>query len=263
MNSPIVLSIAGIDPSSGAGIYADIKTISTIGAYPMAVPTSLTNQTSTCFKDIKPTDESFFKDTLHTMFSSYDVRAVKIGIITEVFQVLGILENLKAYKPSIVVLDPIINSSTGHNFWNEEIFEVVKNELLNHVDIITPNHEEAKMLNNINKEEDRGTLVKSLYKQFMCKIAMTGGDTLNKEVEDMFYDGIELKKRSGKLIDIPKHMKHGTGCTFSSALTSYLALGADFHDACNMAAVFVEDALNNAIRYGKDSGAMDQLGRLR
>ena len=269
-NVPLVLSIAGLDPSGGAGVYTDIKTFAALDVWGMGVVTTLTNQDAKTFKSVKSVDQEYFEETLETIFNTYKTSAVKIGLLTEKFQVEKISQCLQNNTHGMVVLDPVISSSTGFNFWNDEVSKIIVDKLLPFVDVVTPNYIEAvsilKMtgltdLENINRKE----LVRLIHKQFRCKVAMTGGDVAflppdeqEGKVEDIFYDGLELKHRIGTYIDIPSHFKHGTGCSFSSALTSYLARGEDFISSCFKAAFFVETALNNIMLFGKSNGGIDQ-----
>ena len=274
-NVPLVLSIAGLDPSGGAGLYTDIKTFSSLDVWGMGVVTTLTNQDAKIFKSVKPVDKEYFEETIETIFNNYKTSAIKIGLLTEKFQIEKISQCLQKYTHGMVVLDPVITSSTGFNFWNEEVSKAILDGLLPYVDVITPNHAEAVALlrraglddlEKINRKE----LVRMINKQFRCKVAMTGGDVAflppdeqEGKVEDIFYDGLELKHRIGTYIDIPSHFKHGTGCTFSSALTSYLARGEDFISSCFKAASFVEKALNNIMLFGKNNGGIDQNASCR
>ncbi|MCX6112470.1 MAG: hydroxymethylpyrimidine/phosphomethylpyrimidine kinase [Proteobacteria bacterium] len=269
-NVPIVLSIAGLDPSGGAGVYTDMKTFSALNVWGMGVVTTLTNQDAKTFKSLQPVNREFFEETIETIFSNYKTAAIKIGLITERFQIEKISQCLQKYTHGMVVLDPVISSSTGFNFWNDEVPKMIIEKLLPFVDVVTPNHAEAlallKMagLNDCEKI-NRKELVRIINKQFRCKVAMTGGDVAylpadeqEGKVEDIFYDGLELKHRIGTYIDIPSHFKHGTGCTFSSALASYLARGEDFISSCFKSAFFVETALNNIMIFGKNNGGIDQ-----
>ncbi len=269
-NVPLVLSIAGLDPSGGAGVYTDIKTFAALDVWGMGVVTTLTNQDAKTFKSLKPIDQGYFEETIDTIFSNYKTSAIKIGLITETFQVEKISQCLQKNTHGVVILDPIISSSTGFSFWNDEVSKAIMDKLLPFVDVITPNHIEAiailKMTGVADVEKiNRKELVRLINKQFRCKVAMTGGDVAylppdeqEGKVEDIFYDGLELKHRIGTYIDIPSHFKHGTGCTFSSALTSYLARGEDFVSSCFKAAFFVETALNNIMLFGKNNGGIDQ-----
>ena len=264
-NVPLVLSIAGLDPSGGAGLYADIKTYSALDVWGMGVPTTLTDQDGKNFKSLKAVDQGYFEETLENIFSTQSIAAVKIGLLTERFQVEKICECIQKYKHGMVVLDPVISSSTNFNFWNEDLTKLILEKLLMTVDVVTPNHKEAVTILNaagfIDAENtNRKELARMIQRTFRCKVAMTGGDVeyLSSEsagkVEDIFYDGLELKHRIGTYIDIPSHLKHGTGCTFSSALASYLAQGEDFISACFKSAFFVEGTLNNIMLFGKNNG---------
>ncbi|MEI6092212.1 MAG: hydroxymethylpyrimidine/phosphomethylpyrimidine kinase [bacterium] len=267
---PLVLSIAGLDPSGGAGVYADIKTFSSLNVWGMGVVTTLTNQDSKNFRKLLPVDKDYFNDTIQDLFENHNFAAIKIGLITQEYQIDKISECIKKYKHGIVVMDPVMGASTGFNFWDEKVSASIVEKLIPYVDAISPNYVEAmailKILDVSNLAEiNRKEIVRLLHKQFRCKVALTGGDAAflssdehEGKVEDIFYDGLELKHRIGTFIDIPSHFKHGTGCTFSSALASYLAMGEDFVSSCFKSAFFVENALNNIMSFGKNNGGLDQ-----
>lgn len=269
-NVPLVLSIAGLDPSGGAGVYADIKTFSSLNVWGMGIVTTLTNQDSKNFKSLQAVDKNYFEETMQNIFGNYNIAGIKIGLVTHEYQVEKISECIQKYKHGLVVMDPVMGASTGFNFWDDKVLKLIVEKLLPNVDVVTPNYLEAiailKILGVGDVEQiNRKEIVRMLHKQFRCKVALTGGDAAylasnehEGKVEDVFYDGLELKHRIGTFIDIPSHFKHGTGCTFSSALASYLASGEDFISSCFKSAFFVENALNNIMSFGKNNGGLDQ-----
>lgn len=250
--------MAGLDPSAGAGLYADIKTFSSLGVWCMGVPTSLTVQNNKKFVGVAPVSEDYFRKSIYNVFASNKVNGVKIGLLTEVYQVKIVAECIDKLRPAITVLDPIVSSSSGVTFWNEKLTACVVEKLLGKVDVITPNVSEAKHIMKSDAEGEK--LAIEMNKRFRCKIALTGGDTnTDNTVQDIYYDGREIKKRTATFIDIPKHMKHGTGCAFSSALTANLVLGVDFMEACLNSAVYVENAIKSAIVYADNDGGLNHF----
>jgi hydroxymethylpyrimidine kinase/phosphomethylpyrimidine kinase len=272
---PLVLSAAGLDPSGGAGVYADIKTFSALNVWGMGVITTMTNQDGRNFKSLKPVDADYFSETMENIFSSHKISAFKIGLITDAFQVEKIADCIQRYKPGIVVLDPVITSSTGFNFWDEGLAKLILEKLLPIVDAVTPNYKESVAILKAAGHSDaeiinRKEIARLIQRQFRCKVALTGGDIQHSpsqehegKVEDIFFDGLELKHRIGNYIDIPSHLKHGTGCTFSSALAAHIAKGDDFISACFRAAAFVEQSLNNIMVFGRNNGGIDQNASCR
>ncbi|MFH1223290.1 MAG: hydroxymethylpyrimidine/phosphomethylpyrimidine kinase [Pseudomonadota bacterium] len=241
---PLVVSAAGLDPSAGAGVYADVKTCAAFNVYCMAIPTTLTLQNAERFYGLEPVDQDYFRKTLFDVFSNNKARALKIGLITEKFHVDVLAECIQKFKPASTILDPVMRSSNGFIFWGPELIEYAKEKLLGIVDVITPNVYEAEQLTG--ESLCPRELAVKLNKVYRCKVALTGGDVrtgTGDTVRDIFYDGYEIRERNAKFIDAPKHIKHGTGCRFSSALAANLALGHDFMDACFKSALYVEETI--------------------
>lgn len=268
---PVVLSLAGLDPSGGAGLYADIKTFCSLNVWGMGVPSTLTNQTAKEFLDQIPVPDDYLDSTLSKILASYKVSVLKIGLITSSSSLDIIVKNINKKRPGLIVLDPVIFSSTGFRFWDEALMTNIIEKLMPSVDVITPNIKEALAIleavgircrkdDNSNSAYDKKELAQSLHRVFRCKVAVTGGDILNGSdvVEDVFYDGMDTKHRVSSYVDTPGHMKHGTGCSFSSALACYMALGHDFMSACFEAGIFVENAINNIVRFGENDGGLWQ-----
>jgi len=248
----VVLSVAGLDPSGGAGVYSDVNTFTHFGLKGMAVPSVLTIQNDTEFKTLHAVEESLFTAMLRYMFYSYKVNGLKVGLITQPYHVEAVLEYIKKFKPSVTVLDTVINSSGGYNFWDRNLLSYATEKLIPSVDVITPNYSEAiTILNsigentrNLTKEE----IAKKLNKIFRVKVAVTGGDSsVNNKVTDVFYDGIKMETRSSEYFNVSNGVKHGTGCVFSAALTANMCKGLDFIEACTKAALFVEDRIRGSI----------------
>jgi hydroxymethylpyrimidine kinase/phosphomethylpyrimidine kinase len=268
--APVVLSIAGLDPSAGAGLYADIKTFCALNVWGMGIPSTLTNQTAKEFVDHVRVPDEYLDSTLFNILNSYKVAVLKIGLLTSSASLDIIVRNINKKRPGLIVLDPIIFSSTGFRFWDEDLMSNVIEKLMPSVDIITPNMKEAveileavgqrPLKDDVSSNYDKKTIAQSFYRVFRTKIALTGGDVQGDSdvIEDVFYDGMDTKHRVSCFVDIPGHMKHGTGCSFSSALASYMALGHDFMSACFEAGIFVENAINNLIIFGDNDGGLWQ-----
>lgn len=247
----VVLSVAGLDPSGGAGIYSDIRTFAHFALKGMAVPTSLTIQNDTEFKRLENVNEKLFTETLNYIFDSYKVAGLKIGLITAVYHIDAVVDCIKRFRPSVTVLDPIIGSSSGFNFWDKKLLTHAAEKLFPTVDIITPNYAEAVgILNAIGENttnSDQKDVAKRLNNIFRTKVAVTGGDSaINRKVTDVYYDGVNLETRAAEYLDVPAGLKHGTGCAFSAALTANMCKGLDFAAACALAALFVENRIKEA-----------------
>ena len=250
---PVVLSVAGLDPSGGAGLYADIKTFSMLDVWGMGVISTLTTQDAGSFYGMKAVDKDFFESQLEKMFSSRKISGVKIGLITEVYQAELIYFFLKKYAPGIVVLDPVAFSSTGKGFWSEAVKENIKRLLLPSCDVVTPNLKEAELLLGV-KDMAKKDIALAISKEYRCKVAVTGGDSLGASVVDVFCDGLRTEERKAEYIDIDPRLKHGTGCTFSSALCAYMARGMDFIEACSLSSLFVENAIRAHYVFDEEGG---------
>lgn len=254
----MVLSIAGLDPSGGAGLYADIKTFTSLDVWGMGVPTTLTSQDSRSFDGVLPVERDFFERQLERVFSSTKkISGVKIGLITQSYQAELVYFFIKKYAPGLVVLDPVAFSSTGAEFWNSEVRDAVTKFLLPCCDVITPNVKEAQMVLGLS-EGDKKDLALAMNKQYRCKVVITGGDTYNgNSVTDIFYDGLNFNERKAEFIDIDPGFKHGTGCTFSAALCAYMARGIEFMEACSLSSLYVEKAIRNRLVFDSNSGGLN------
>lgn len=249
----VVLSIGGFDPSAGAGVLADIKTFKELNVWGLAVPTTITNQSSLEFLEFKDIDKDFFYKSLKLMFNTYKIDGVKVGLLTNSYQLDIILDFIKKYKV-IFLLDPVISSSTGFNFWNEDMVNYVRNNLIN-FDVITPNFKEGLTLlneKNDSSELNPETLAKKLYAKYRVKVALTGGDTGT----DVFYDGKDLYSRNVIKINKPGHIKHGTGCVFSSSVLASMVKGDDFISSCVKASQIVENAINKSYNFSNSLGGL-------
>ena len=257
-----VLSIAGLDPSGGAGVYTDIKVFESFGLDGLAVPTVLTIQNDVQFKGMTTVEPELFAEMLELMFQSYKVQGLKIGLINSRDHVETILSCIKKYNPSITILDPVICSSSGFKFWDEELKAYIAKELIQAVDVITPNYSEALALlratgNGIGTIDAEG-VARELNKTFRTKVAVTGGDSSTSgKITDVFFDGVNMFVRNADLFETPKGSKHGTGCSFSAALLSGMCNGKDFMCSCKDAAFFVENRIKKAL-YSASRGGINE-----
>ena len=250
---PIVLSVAGLDPCGGAGIYSDVNIFNSHSLRGIAVPTVLTVQNDETFKKLKNVEQELFVETLRFMFESYKIAGLKIGLMTEKYHVDAVVDCIKEFKPAVTVLDPIISSSSGFNFWDKSLLHYIAENLLHRVDVITPNYLEAvAILNSIDEDTahlDQKDLAKKLNMVFRTKVVVTGGDAVaNGKITDVFYDGINLETRTAEYFDLPKGLKHGTGCAFSASLLAHMCKGFDFTAAGALAALFVENKLRGNLQ---------------
>ncbi|MGN6602710.1 MAG: hydroxymethylpyrimidine/phosphomethylpyrimidine kinase [Ginsengibacter sp.] len=236
---PIVLSAAGLDPSAGAGLLADIKTFEQHNVYGLGISTARTLQTEKEFFTIRWEKENEILLALETMLLNYKIRAIKIGIIEDL-NVLNRMVTLihQKNKAIKIVVDPVIKSSSGFNFWNEKLNEDLLFETLSKVFLITPNYNEAmQLLPSFNAKETAKKL--AAY----CYVLLKGGHNNEEPGVDYLY----TKNQVIKLKALAQQVcpKHGSGCVLSSAITANLALGFDLEPACNNAKKYIERFLNS------------------
>lgn len=234
-----ILSIAGHDPSGGAGITSDIKTFEAHGLYGLSVCTAITIQHDNDFKHCIWVDTEIILAQIAILFERFPIDTVKIGLVASWQTLLRILEKLHVIQPSIkVVLDPICKASAGFDFHSEENQNTL-DEILKHCYIITPNYNEIMSLYpNLDFEE---TLP---YMKKFTNIYLKGGHRLDKKGWD------ELHQVNQQTYQIPPiaasiYEKHGSGCVLSSALASNISLGNDLPTACNKAKIYTEQFLNS------------------
>lgn len=236
---PYVLTIAGLDPSSGAGITSDIKTFEAHSVYGLSVCTAVTVQNDVSFKECVWIEESIIIAQIEALFERFSISVVKIGII-ESWKVLSrVIGVLKKMNPSIkIILDPILKASAGFDFHNKQDF-VVFEKILQSCDFITPNYEEIKELFPDKTVEET---IEFISKR--TNIYLKGGHrTIKKGWDEVYYSAIvQLNIEPG--ID-QVYEKHGSGCVLSAALTSNLANEMPIEDACKNAKRYTEQFLNS------------------
>ena len=250
------LSIAGSDCSGGAGIQADLKTMTMNGVYAMSVITALTAQNTTGVRAIQESTPDFLKQQLDAVFEDIYPDAVKIGMVASSELIHVIAERLVFYKAKNVVVDPVMVASAGSSLMKQSAVQTLIEELLPLSTLITPNIPEAQMLSGITIEskEDMVTVAKQIGESFHCAVLLKGGHSIN-DANDLLYVNGELTWFEGKRIENPN--THGTGCTLSSAIASNLAKGFTLVESVQRAKNYISDALNAMLDLGKGSGPMN------
>jgi hydroxymethylpyrimidine/phosphomethylpyrimidine kinase len=215
---PYVLSIAGYDPSGGAGVLADIKTFETIGVYGLAVTTCITYQNDHKFDGVHWLSKKKIKNQLYPLLDSYQIQFVKIGLIKNVVVLSEIMELLIGYNKSIrIIWDPVISASAGFTF-HKKISGKYLEHIFHTIDTITPNWEEVRPL---TKEKDPYRGAEQIAEQ--CNVYLKGGHNVETPATDLVWINKELTVLHPK--EISALDKHGTGCVLSSSIVAYLALG--------------------------------------
>lgn len=250
------LSIAGSDSCGGAGIQADIKTMTANGVYAMSAVTALTAQNTTGVSSIMEATPEFLADQLDRVFSDIFPDAVKIGMVSSTGLINTIADKLTEYKAKNIVLDPVMVATSGARLISEEAVEALCRRLIPLADIITPNIPEAEVLTGqqISSQEDMEKAAAEIFERFGCAVLLKGGHSIN-DANDFLVTSEGSCWLTGKRINNPN--THGTGCTLSSAIASNLAKGYPLKEAAGRAKEYISGALGAMLDLGKGSGPMD------
>ncbi len=256
------LSIAGSDSSGGAGIQADMKTMSAHGIYAMTAVTALTAQNTTGVTSILEASPEFLSDQLDAVFTDIFPDAVKIGMVSSAALIRVIAQKLKQYDARHIVIDPVMVATSGSRLMRNEALDTLKCELLPLAELVTPNIPEAEVLSGmkIGNAEDMERAAKHIAENYSCSVLLKGGHDLN-DANDLLYRNGEAQWFHGRRINNPN--THGTGCTLSSAIASNLAYGMELSDAVNRAKEYISGALSAMLDLGKGSGPMNHLFDLK
>ena len=250
------LTIAGSDSSGGAGIQADLKTMTMHGVYAMSVITALTAQNTMGVTGIMEVTPDFLEKELDAIFTDIRPDAVKIGMVSSSALIRSIAKKLKQYEAKQIVIDPVMVATSGARLISEEAIEVLKEELFPLADMLTPNIPEAEVLTGqkIQSAGDMEKAAKVICKQYDCDVLLKGGHNLN-DANDLLCTKESCRWFYGKRIDNTN--THGTGCTLSSAIASNLALGKSRIEAVDLAKAYISGALEDGLDLGKGSGPMN------
>ena len=257
-----VLSIAGSDSSGGAGIQADIKTMTANGVYAMSAITALTAQNTTGVYGILEVTPEFLANQLDCIFTDIRPDAVKTGMVSSSALIEVIAQKLTQYKAKNLVIDPVMVATSGAKLISDEAIETLKGKLLGLATLITPNIPEAQVLSgmDIRTAEDMERAAKAIYEAYGCAVLCKGGHQLN-DANDLLYSKEEARWYHGRRIANPN--THGTGCTLSSAIASNLAKGYSLDEAVERAKAYISGALAAMLDLGKGSGPMNHMFDLK
>ena len=241
-----VLTIAGSDSGGGAGIQADIKTISALGCYATTAITAITVQNTVGVEAVHPVPVDFVKGQIEAVLSDIGADAVKIGMLQSAEIVRAVAEMLRKYKVGNVVLDPVMVSTSGHRLIEEEAIDTLRRELIPLARVITPNIPEAEILlggEEIRSQASLPEMAKRLSASCGVSVLLKAGHLSEDELTDILYD-----KETDKLLQLTsKRIRtrntHGTGCTMSSALAASLAKGETLQQAASSAKTFISNAI--------------------
>ncbi len=249
------LTIAGSDSCGGAGIQADIKTMTMNGVYAMSAITALTAQNTTGVRAIQEAAPEFLKQQLDAIFEDIFPDAVKIGMVSSSELICVIADRLKYYNAKNVVVDPVMVATSGSALMKTDAVQALITELLPVSTLVTPNIPEAQVLSGLTIEtkEDMVTAAKLIGDSYRCAVLLKGGHSIN-DANDLLYANGEAAWFEGKRINNPN--THGTGCTLSSAIASNLAKGFTLAESVQRAKDYISKALTAMLDLGKGSGPM-------
>lgn len=264
---PVVLSIAGFDPSSGAGITADIKTIAAHGCYGVTCITAMTVQSTSGVRRVEALDPALVSDTLQELVSDVQIDAVRIGMLGsgKVARALAdFLAGAKAKGLTNIVLDPILRSSSGADLLDSAGVKILKEKLLPLCDVVTPNIDEASVITgkSVRELEDMKAACTALHEMGASAVVITGGH-LEKAIDLLsFRTDRGVEQEIFKADRQKSNSTHGTGCAFATALACHLAMDRGLAEATLLAKTYVTAAISNGQPLGKGTGPVNHLYRM-
>ena len=256
MKMKTALTIAGSDCSGGAGIQADLKTMTMNGVYAMSAITALTAQNTTGVRGVQEVTPDFLVQQIDAVFEDIRPDAVKIGMVSSGDLIKVISERLSKYNAENIVLDTVMVATSGARLISEDAIDTLKEHLIPLATLITPNIPEAQVLADmtIQSEDDMLRAAEKIAKTYTCAVLLKGGHSIN-DANDLLYRDGSYKWFKGKRIDNPN--THGTGCTLSSAIAANLAKGCDLETSVQRAKDYISGALSYMLDLGEGSGPMN------
>lgn len=255
------LTIAGSDSSGGAGIQADIKTMTANGVYAMSAVTALTAQNTTGVTDIMEVTPEFLGKQLDSIFTDIYPDAIKIGMVSSARLIETIAEKLNFYQAKNIVVDPVMVSTSGSKLLQDDAVETLKKRLFHQAILLTPNIPEASIIAqvSIKNEVDMIKAADIISNEYGCAVLCKGGHSIN-DANDLLYWHHEYRWFIGERIN--NRNTHGTGCTLSSAIASGLAKGMDLEASIQLAKEYISGALKAMLNLGKGSGPLNHTWNL-
>ncbi len=261
---PVVLTIAGFDPSSGAGVTADIKTIAAHGCYGVACITALTVQSTAGVRRVDAIDADLLTETLDELYSDVEPAAIRIGMLGSAKIARAVADYLgKKHLPN-VVLDPVIKSSSGAELVESSGLRLIKEKLVPMAAVVTPNVDEAAVLTGlkVTNPEEMKAAAHQLHKLGATAVVITGGD-LEKAIDLLSFTGPRgIEQELFKSARLRSNSTHGTGCAFAASVACHLALGRGLPEAVLLAKAYVAAAITNAHPLGRGTGPVHHLYRM-
>ena len=254
-----VLIIAGSDSSGGAGIQADIKTVTSLGSYAMTAITAITSQNTTGVLSISKVPENEIKKQIE--FTSKDIKpdAIKIGMLHSSKVINTVINSLKKIRVKKIILDPVMVAKGGTKLIDDKSIKILRTRLMKKVTLITPNIPEAEILTQTKIKNTKDMIIagKKLLKLGVKNVLIKGGHLKSSHVFDIFLNKKEEKIFKSKKINTKN--THGTGCTLSSAIATYFSCGKTLKKSCGMAINYVNHSIGTGPKYGKGHGPINHI----
>jgi hydroxymethylpyrimidine/phosphomethylpyrimidine kinase len=258
-----ILIIAGSDSSGGAGIQADIKTVTALGSYAMTAITAITAQNTTGVNSVVSIHPKEVEKQI--LFTCKDIKpdAIKIGMLNSPAIILSVIKALKKVKTKKIVLDPVMVAKGGFKLINDKAIRNLREKLITQTHLITPNIPEAEVLTKIkiNSVEDMIYAANILLKLGVKNILIKGGHRNSKTMSDIFLNKQELRIFKNKKIKTKN--THGTGCTLSSAIATFLGCGKTLNKSCELGIKYVNQSIRSNLNYGKGHGPINHLNSIK
>jgi len=258
-----ILIIAGSDSSGGAGIQADIKTVTALGSYAMTAVTAITAQNTTGVNSVVSIHPKEIEKQI--LFTCKDIKpdAIKIGMLNSPAIILSVIKALKKVKTKKIVLDPVMVAKGGFKLINDKAIRTLREKLITQTHLITPNIPEAEVLTKIkiNSVEDMIYAANILLKLGVKNILIKGGHRNSKTMSDIFLNKQELRIFKNKKIKTKN--THGTGCTLSSAIATFLGCGKTLNKSCELGIKYVNQSIRSNLNYGKGHGPINHLNSIK
>ena len=258
-----ILIIAGSDSSGGAGIQADIKTVTALGSYAMTAITAITAQNTTGVSSVVPLNPKEIEKQI--LFISKDIKpdAIKIGMLHSSDVIFAVMRALKKIRTKKIILDPVMVAKGGVKLINDKAIKTLKETLVKKVHLITPNIPEAEVLTKIKIKslEDMINAANILLESGVKNILIKGCHRNTRIMQDVFLNRKEFKIFRNKKIKTKN--THGTGCTLSSAITTFFACGKNLNKSCELGIKYVNQSIRSNLNYGKGHGPINHLSSIK
>jgi hydroxymethylpyrimidine/phosphomethylpyrimidine kinase len=257
---PTALTIAGSDSSGGAGLQADLKTFTRLGVYGMSVVTAVTAQNTLGVGLVTELAPVAVAAQLTAVLEDIPPTATKIGMLSSVGNVRTVIDHCSKYSVRLLVLDPVLCSSTGTRLLSKEGAQLMRSTLFPSTFLLTPNLDEAESLTDttVRTPDQMEEAARALHGMGVLNVLVKGGHLEGKKLVDVFFDGRSAFRLVGDRIENTDC--HGTGCVLSAAITAHLARGVDIESAVSRGQVFTRRAIRNGLRLGRGQGPCDPIG---